>query len=697
MHSIRTFLFLAFCSFAFLQPVQLGHYRIGSLALAQKLEPLREAVEFPQDADWINTKNPLRMEQLQGKLVLLDFWTYCCINCMHVVPVLTQAEQEHSKHLVVIGVHTAKFPTERDTENIREAVMRNEIHHAVLNDNAAALWTEYGVNTWPTLVLIDPKGQIVWSHSGEIMYKDLDKVLKRAEKQYANSLSGKVVPIELESLTAKKTNLRFPGKVLADPAGSRLFIADSNHNRIVVSDFDGKLLDVIGMGAVGRKDGSYEEAQFNHPQGLAIYKNHLYVADTENHLIRRVDLDKKEVFTIAGNGVQQTQAFPGVAANAKIPKKYSKKPKSIELGSPWDVLVIGKTLYIALAGPHQIWRMPLDESSIAPFAGNGREDIVDGPLLPSVAYGLDGSSFAQPSGLATDGKNLFVADSEGSSIRAIPLDEKGSVTTVLGTSQLSEKRLFTNGDSEGSFSETLLQHPLAVGYFDKRIFVADTYNNKIKMLDATTQQAITIAGSTISGDTDTPPRFDEPAGLSIANEKIYIADTNNHKIRVWDLRASTLSTLEIQGLTEPGAKPTKNRTIKIPADAIKAPAQSVVVTPDATDIEFAVELELPKGWKINQEAPLGYVVLTKKMNGAQIGTGTSNLVKPPNAQFSIPVKIVPELQKIEIGVTYYFCRADGKGECLAETVAFEIQLQDKGTTSSGPTKLKHAINAPLGQ
>ena len=362
----------------------------------------------------------------------------------------------------------------------------------------------------------------------------------------ARGLDDKPFQASLESAKLAATPLRFPGKILADEAGKRLFIADTNHNRIVVTDLDGKLIKVIGSGVYGANDGTLENAEFRHPQGMALVgaresnREQLYVADTENHLIRRVDLQAGEVTTVAGTGQQSTSAFPGNDKGGKLPKKLGRKPRSTPIASPWDLWWSGEHLYIAMAGPHQIWRMDTEEKSIGPYAGNGREDIVDGPLIPSQAYALDACSFAQPSGLASDSKNLFVADSEGSSIRVVPLDGKSSVTTLIGTSNLPSRRLFTFGDRDGATTQSLLQHPLGVAFHRNKLYVVDTYNNKVKVVDMSKGQVTSLIGGPKSGASDSPPLLDEPSGLAVAGNRLYIADTNNHAIRVWDLDTETL-------------------------------------------------------------------------------------------------------------------------------------------------------------
>jgi DNA-binding beta-propeller fold protein YncE len=341
--------------------------------------------------------------------------------------------------------------------------------------------------------------------------------------------------------------LRFPGKVLADPTGNRLFIADSNHNRIVVADLEGEVQKVIGTGAVGRADGGIDGATFNHPQGLVLDGDELYVADTENHLLRKVDLSAQQVTTVAGTG-EQGSAFPDPTADGR----FVGPSLSTALNSPWALWIHGNDLYIAMAGPHQIWRISLDNREIGPYAGNGREDIVDGRLLPTRPYATGFASFAQPSGLASDGKQMFVADSEGSAIRAVPFNPKGRVTTIVGV----RGSLFDFGDIDGNYPKARLQHPLGVVFHRGKLYVADTYNNKIKEIDVAARSCRTLAGSGGGGaeDSEAPleATFNEPAGITAAFGKLYVADTNNHCIRIIDLaNKNRVSTLILRGLTPP--------------------------------------------------------------------------------------------------------------------------------------------------
>jgi len=258
------------------------------------------APELTGGRGWLNTDKPLSLAALKGKVVLLDFWTYGCINCMHIIPDLKKLEKRYPNELVVIGVHSAKFENEKDTENIRRIVLRYEIEHPIVNDADFKIWNAYAVNAWPTRYLIDPAGYVIGKLSGEGGYEAIDKVIGDtiAEFRKRGELNEAPLKLVLEKAKVGDLPLAFPGKVLADEKSDRLFIADSDHNRMVIAKLDGTLVDVIGTGAHGMVSGSFETASFFRPQGMALDGDKLYDADTENHLIRRIDLKARTVETI---------------------------------------------------------------------------------------------------------------------------------------------------------------------------------------------------------------------------------------------------------------------------------------------------------------------------------------------------------------------------------------------------------------
>ena len=437
---------------------------------------------------------------------------------MHTFPQLRKIERAYGDRVIVIGVHSPKFPAERETANLREAVLRYRIEHPVVNDRDFATWQRFGGRAWPTLVFIDPRGRVVGKHEGELPFAQLDGLVSGMLKEFEarDLLDAGAPPIPLKELRQPDRTLSFPGKVLA--ASDMLVIADSNHHRIVVAGLDGSVRQVFGSGRPDLADGPAASAAFHQPQGMALRERVLYVADTENHAIRSVDLKTGEVRAVAGTGAQALQGAGGPA-------------RTTPLSSPWDLALRDRTLYIAMAGLHQIWTLDLDTETVAPLAGTGREGLRDGPL--------DQAWFAQSSGLALIGGHLFVADSEVSAVRDLDLGAN-LVTTIVG------QDLFVFGDQDGEGGVVRLQHPLGIASHDGRLYLADSYNNKIKRIDPRRRTVTSWLGSGQAGCADGPgsvATFREPGGVSAGERGLYIADTNNHRIAYADWDSGEVRTL----------------------------------------------------------------------------------------------------------------------------------------------------------
>ncbi|HLG13373.1 MAG TPA: thioredoxin-like domain-containing protein [Blastocatellia bacterium] len=605
------------------------------------------APEFPEGMQWLNTDRPLTLRELRGKVVLLDFWTYCCINCMHVIPDLKKLEKKYPNELVVIGVHSAKFKTEQETDNIRQAILRYEIEHPVVNDYQMEVWQRFSVHAWPSLYLIDPAGKVIGYLSGEGIYEPFDQIISKVIAAFdaKGQLDRRPLKLKLERHRAPASMLAFPGKVLADEKSKQLFIADSNHNRIVVLSLeDHSVKEIIGSGEIGFTDGDFATATFNHPQGMAVDGTTLYVADTENHAIRCVELDKRTVTTIAGTGEQ-----------ARRPDRLGGQGRQTALNSPWDLVLHEGMLYIAMAGPHQLWRMSPKTGGITPYAGSGREARIDGPL--------DEAALAQPSGITTDGKKLYFADSEVSSIRAADLDPKGQVETIVGLD------LFEFGDRDGKGDEVRLQHPLGVTYHDGAVYVADTYNNKVKRVSPRDRSSVTFAGTGESGLVDGQrARFDEPGGVSVAGAKLYVADTNNHVIRVVDLKTKRVETLQIKGLEK--LRP-RRTTVQFAGDTIDLPAQTI----EPGDGTLTLQLELPVGYKLNAQAPSAVTVTSSQKNIVALGNDTEQSVRNPKFPVTIPVKLVEGEGAVEADYIVYYCEAAKETLCYFKEARLRIPVK----------------------
>ena len=646
------------------------------------------APSFDGGVGWLNVRpgSEINLKDLRGKVVVLDFWTYCCINCMHVLPDLEFLEKKYEKELVVIGVHSAKFANEKNSEAIRGAILRYEIEHPVINDANMTVWRKFSVNSWPTLVLIDPEGRYVGQQPGEGNRELFDKVIGMLVDYHKKkgTLDTSPVRFDLESNRLKSSPLKFPGKVLADVPGGRLFISDSNHNRIVVTGLDGTLKETIGSGAIGRKNGSYADASFDHPQGTVLIGDELYVADTENHMIRVVDLKKKTVRTLAGTGQQSRFGATGGAL------------RQSPLNSPWALSHLKGTLYVAMAGPHQLWSHKLGSPRIGVFAGTGREDITDGPL--------DQCALAQPSALATDGRHLFVADSEGSSIRQVDTKPGGSVKTVVGAHDLFRGRsLFEFGDIDEVGDKARLQHPLGVVFHKGSLFVADTYNHKIKKIDLKTRKSTTYLGDGKRGVTVDPARLAEPGGVSIGGETLYIADTNNHRICTVDLKNGKMAELKVAGLKAPSPPVASHNDFAQSQNKVRVANQTIR---SGKSVQIAIPLSIPSGFKLNPNASIVYRALGNKGQEvvAPAALGKRKKASPSSdstASATLALTGTPGKATVELAVSYQVCR-DGKGGlCKLLTTHWIIPLtatsDSKNTSLKLPATSKPAAKNPGGK
>lgn len=467
------------------------------------------APELPAALEWLNTDRPVRLAEQRGRVVLLDFWTYCCINCLHVLADLHYLEDKYGDDLLVVGVHSPKFANERVTDQVRKAIDRHHIRHAVANDPTLSVWRQYAIRAWPSIVVIDPQGYAVGVMRGEGRRRQLDELIARQLEQGVATGAVRGASVELCPRAAQGTLLAYPGKVLATE--NRIYIADSGHNRIIEARRDGSIARVFGSTVPGFLDGVGPEASFFNPQGLAHADGRLYVADTDNHAIRRIDLRQGEVQTVAGTGRQ-----------GRYEGAFYRNPLQAPLNSPWDVAFHDGDLYIAMAGQHQVWVLDLAGNIVRRFAGSGREDLVDGVA--------DQAALAQPSGLAVGDFRLYVADAETSAVRSVRLPD-GQVSTLVG------QGLFAFGDRDGRLRDVRLQHPLAVAYDGPRrcLWLADSFNHKVRKLDLYAEEVSSI---------ETPP-LNEPGGLSLWRDELWIADTNQHRVCCLALRTGTCEPFDL--------------------------------------------------------------------------------------------------------------------------------------------------------
>ena len=455
------------------------------------------APELRGAGGWINTPEPLSLAALRGKVVLLDFWTFCCANCLHVLDELRELEHEFADVLVVVGVHSPKFAHEAEHTAVVAAVERYDVRHPVLDDPELAMWRQYAVRAWPTLVVIDPEGYVVAQASGEGHAAGLAEVVRDlvATHEAKGTLRRGDAPLSIPE--PERTPLRFPAKAIDTPYG--LLVSDTGHHQVVLLDDAGEVVRRYGAGTRGRRDGAADVAEFSEPQGLCLLPDGaVAVADTVNHLIRRLDLDTGEVTTLAGTG-EQLRGAPFAGPALEQP-----------LSSPWDLAWYDDRLVVAMAGIHQLWAY--DGETVGVIAGTAAEGLRDGAA--------DQAWLAQPSGLAVGADRLWFADAETSALRWY---RAGEVGTVVGHG------LFDFGHVDGPAADALLQHPLGVlARADGTVVVCDTYNGALRSYDPATDTVSTPATG-----------LAEPSGAVERDGEVWVVESAAHAVTRPLMRAET--------------------------------------------------------------------------------------------------------------------------------------------------------------
>ena len=621
------------------------------------------APEFPPGLTWFNVSEPLSFAKLRGKMVLLDFWTQGCINCQHIIPDLERLEREFPDSLVVIGVHTGKYSEEQEDAAVAEAIARYERRHPVVNDPDYVVWRQWGVRAWPTVVLIDPRGSVVGGAAGEQVYERFQPVVQQVYDEFSarGLIDTTPIPLALEA-TVASTFLSFPSEVLVDEAGGRIFIADAGHHRIVVTDLDGRVITAYGVGEPGFTDGSSIEARFRDPQGLELSPDGttLWVADTRNHAVRAIDLETGETATIAGTG-RRAYELPGG------------DPLSSDLASPWDILHHEGSLYIANAGTHQIWVLDLAGDHLGVFAGTGRENVDDG-------HRLRVATLAQPSGLVGDATHLYWVDAESSSVRRVPFAGDGDVETLIGT------HLFEWGDADGPAGTAQIQHAQGLAVGDGVVYLADTYNHKVRALSLSDFSVVTVAGSGArdwNDATGAEAAFEEPNGLDLAGGKLYLADTGNHALRIIDPATGAVRTLAFTNLA--AANP------RLPEDGVvRVQLPTQVVAPGVTTLRLTISS--PENFHLNAAAPSRLELASSSDRVVQLSE-TELTWSTDDESFTIPIPI--ELREGEAEITgtgvVYFCRTGKEAICLIQQVQLVVPVRVSPTATAGEVVVEYLL------
>lgn len=626
---------------------------------------------------WFNTGGEeITLESLRGKIVLLDFWTYCCINCLHVLDELRPLEQKYSDVLVTVGVHSPKFDHEGKTESVAAAIERYDIGHPVVNDPELKTWQAYSARAWPTLVVVDPEGYIVANLSGEGHTSGLFSLVEELVEEHdaKGTLHRGDGPFVAPEPVAR--DLKFPGKAInlghrGSQPGSFL-VTDTGHHRLVelASDLETVLTTIGGiaedgtLGTKGIQDGTASEALFNEPQGLALLPEDVakvagydvVVADSVNHRLRGINLTTGDVTTVAGNGVQRLidserakEAAVDEDATVSL-KPFGTDPLNSSLSSPWDAVwsPAEDTLIIAMAGVHQLFSFDPRTGALAVYAGTGLEGLADGPA--------EAAWFAQSSGLSVGANGtLWVADSETSAARWVqPADPAQNTPRTVGT--VIGEGLFDFGFRDGDPAQARLQHPLGIaGLPDGSVLIADTYNGAVRRY---APETTTPDGKPQPAEVSTLARgLNEPSDVLVEYDEegtavsIVVVEANNHQL-------VRLAVPEEFLTVDEGALQTQRPRTRV----------------SAGDFEISVGFTAPAGQKLDQRwgDPTQLKISASPEELLLEGEGA-------DTGLSRTVRINPEVAEGVLHITARAAACDGEeGQPIPDFAACHLYQQDWG-------------------
>ena len=462
------------------------------------------APEFPPTVEWLNTTEPVRMAQLRGKVCALAFVNAGSAWCQQRLVDLANLRARHGDRLNVVAVNVPKFDHERDPRRVTKRLNRQKLEFPLAHDADWALWQHYGIDAWPTVVLIDGDGRVRERVVGDGQVRELDAHVARLQHETPPRPLN-LQPIELRRVGEPILPLRFPVGLAV--SGNYLYVADSGHHRVLECDQGGRVLRQFGSGGPGFIDGPQELAAFNRPHGLCLQRDLLYLADAGNHAVRRIQLRTGDISTLVGAG------RPGTPEQGPVTD-----PRAVALDQPRAITVAGSHMVIATAGDNRLWRYDLGNPALTLLAGSGALGVVDGPA--------ETAAFAEPVSLVAVQQVVYVCDAAGSAIRNANA-RSGQVSTLVG------QDAWEFGQADGARTDARLQQPQAIALDPDApvLWIADSGNDQLRCLRLGGGELTTFA---------LPQRLHGPSGLEVANGVVWIADTEAHAVLRLDTRDGAL-------------------------------------------------------------------------------------------------------------------------------------------------------------
>lgn len=587
------------------------------------------APPFPQDATWRNVSTPWTWEDLQGRVVLLVFWRAADASTIQALRDAVGLAAR-SDAAVAIGVHCPGMPGERRAETLDAALGRYGIETPVVHDEEGAMAEALGVGDLPAVILVDAEGRTVLGATGaglgDPLREAVDDLVASSRDLDPSPLPGRAVDERLDPVIAHPSGLAVDD--------GRVAVADAGHDRVVVLDRDRNVRRVIG-GTPGLEDGAFAEARLRCPHGLALDGEVLYVADTGNHAVRAIDLAEERVETVAGDGTM-----------LRGPHRVGQGPFE-KLAWPWDLCLHEERLHVAMAAAHQVWRVDPADGIADAYAGTGDAKVKDGSRQDA--------KFAQPTGICTDGQDLFVADALGCAIRRIEVG-RGRVETLVGA------RIGGWGDVDGPARRARLQHPTGLAWRDGALHVADTYNHKVKRYSPAADEVVTLTGSKTPGWTDGDAgeaRWDMPEAVASFDEGLLVADVAGHVIREVDDRGRT-GTWTLLGV-----------------DRLAPPGQGGPVATDPVELvpgtaEIVVDVRLPDGMVLAPGVRIGKEV---EAGDPDVVSPVQMTVDVETASFGVPVRTKPGRTDLAVDLGLRYCMKGRPQRVFADRIRLQVPVR----------------------
>jgi len=466
------------------------------------------APELSDALEWINV-DPVRLSECGGRVVVLAFFNQASAYSQNLIDTLHHFALKHPQQLQVIGIHVPKYPFEREAARVADGVGRLGIRFPVASDPNYVAWQHYGIHGWPSLAIIDAGGGLRQVLAGEVVPQLVEETLQPLLSEAPMPLDGGPLAI---------AGRRQPGTAtLHHPAGiaigeERLYIADAGHHQVLECNLHGRVLTRYGTGHAELVDGSPEECAFDAPHGLLLHREALYVADTGNHALRRINLRTGRVETLAGSG------RPGTLTGPRI-----ENPLEADLDRPWGLALDGERLYVSLAGQNQVWAWETSTGALVHVAGSGQFGHADGNARSA--------RMAHPAGLAVLQNTLYILESGSASLRRLSFND-GQLRTLVGGG------LFEFGHEDGPRERASLTCPqgLALQVDSPVLWLTDAGNDRVRTLRlgggavATARIEHTLRG---------------PAAIASGAGAIWLVNTDAHQILRMDLESGEVAEVEV--------------------------------------------------------------------------------------------------------------------------------------------------------